>query len=328
MTTAFLERPDTARIAGELAPLWDLDRVWAAFDGDPDVRHVPLVGHGADGPRRRPRVPAAAINGRDRAADPSPARDPAQRWPAAEAQPPSLERGEIAVDALRIGILRSMDDSGTGLATRAVDVVSWTRRATGFHGTTDGEHRARDRSCPETRAHPHQRSLRGVARLLRDRGDLAGVASTSGTTTSGCGPPPGRRLEGVRGASPRSPAGVARRVRPLPCRRRPSGSSASRGTSSTVDDLHAHDRRRRMPRSGASMAQMDWVAHRQGRSGDPVSEPLPWLLTNGRAATCRPRWAMGIWVRLAGRAARPGRADLRADRHASCWRWPIPKWRS
>lgn len=33
-TTAFLERPDTAKIAAEIEPLWDMDRTWAAFDGD------------------------------------------------------------------------------------------------------------------------------------------------------------------------------------------------------------------------------------------------------------------------------------------------------
>ena len=33
LTTAFLERPDAAKIAEKLRPLWDLERVWAAFDG-------------------------------------------------------------------------------------------------------------------------------------------------------------------------------------------------------------------------------------------------------------------------------------------------------
>ncbi len=32
MSTAFLERPDTKRVADEVRPLWDLERVWAAFD--------------------------------------------------------------------------------------------------------------------------------------------------------------------------------------------------------------------------------------------------------------------------------------------------------
>ena len=34
MTTAFLERPDVGKVAEELKPLWDLDRTWAAFDGE------------------------------------------------------------------------------------------------------------------------------------------------------------------------------------------------------------------------------------------------------------------------------------------------------
>ena len=33
-TTAFLERPDPVKVAAELEPIWDLQRVWAAFDGD------------------------------------------------------------------------------------------------------------------------------------------------------------------------------------------------------------------------------------------------------------------------------------------------------
>jgi predicted acetyltransferase len=34
MSTGFLARPDVARLAEDVRPLWDLDRVWAAFDGD------------------------------------------------------------------------------------------------------------------------------------------------------------------------------------------------------------------------------------------------------------------------------------------------------
>lgn len=34
LTTAFLERPDAREVADELRPLWDLDRTLAAFDGD------------------------------------------------------------------------------------------------------------------------------------------------------------------------------------------------------------------------------------------------------------------------------------------------------
>ncbi len=33
-TIAFLERRDTAKVAEELKPLWDLERTWAAFDGE------------------------------------------------------------------------------------------------------------------------------------------------------------------------------------------------------------------------------------------------------------------------------------------------------
>lgn len=33
-TTAFLERLDPAKVAAELEPIWDLQRVWGAFDGD------------------------------------------------------------------------------------------------------------------------------------------------------------------------------------------------------------------------------------------------------------------------------------------------------
>jgi predicted acetyltransferase len=32
MTTAFFTRPDVARMTAELAPIWELDRTWAAFD--------------------------------------------------------------------------------------------------------------------------------------------------------------------------------------------------------------------------------------------------------------------------------------------------------
>ncbi len=33
LSTGFLERPDVAKVAEELRPLWDLERTWAAFDG-------------------------------------------------------------------------------------------------------------------------------------------------------------------------------------------------------------------------------------------------------------------------------------------------------
>lgn len=33
LTTAFLDRPDTALIAAQITPYWDFDRVWGAFDG-------------------------------------------------------------------------------------------------------------------------------------------------------------------------------------------------------------------------------------------------------------------------------------------------------
>lgn len=33
ITTAFLDRPDIALMASQIAPYWDLDRVWGAFDG-------------------------------------------------------------------------------------------------------------------------------------------------------------------------------------------------------------------------------------------------------------------------------------------------------
>ena len=34
MSTGFLERPSVERVAEEVKPLWDLERAWAAFDGD------------------------------------------------------------------------------------------------------------------------------------------------------------------------------------------------------------------------------------------------------------------------------------------------------
>jgi predicted acetyltransferase len=34
LTTAFLERPDVAAVGAAFAPHWDLERAWAAFDGD------------------------------------------------------------------------------------------------------------------------------------------------------------------------------------------------------------------------------------------------------------------------------------------------------
>jgi predicted acetyltransferase len=33
LTTAFLDRPDIAKIAAQIGPYWDFDRVWGAFDG-------------------------------------------------------------------------------------------------------------------------------------------------------------------------------------------------------------------------------------------------------------------------------------------------------
>ena len=34
LTTGFMERVDSDKVADEMRPLWDLERTWAAFDGD------------------------------------------------------------------------------------------------------------------------------------------------------------------------------------------------------------------------------------------------------------------------------------------------------
>src|ERR687897_771267 len=34
LSTGFLDRPDVEKVAREVRPLWDLERCWAAFDGD------------------------------------------------------------------------------------------------------------------------------------------------------------------------------------------------------------------------------------------------------------------------------------------------------
>ena len=74
LSTGFLERPDVAKVAEELRPLWDLSRTWVAFDGTrgPAARSVPG--------RANSRCPAELLAGGgrlrgDRAADPSAAGD-------------------------------------------------------------------------------------------------------------------------------------------------------------------------------------------------------------------------------------------------------------
>ena len=79
MNTGFLEPVDaekTEKVAEELRQLWDLERVWAAFDGDRPRRHVPLVRDPADGSRLRPGAGNGAHR-RIRHGRPPPAGDPA-----------------------------------------------------------------------------------------------------------------------------------------------------------------------------------------------------------------------------------------------------------
>ena len=50
LSTAFLQRPDVERIAGEIWPMWEGGRTWAAVDDGQICRHVPELADRADRP--------------------------------------------------------------------------------------------------------------------------------------------------------------------------------------------------------------------------------------------------------------------------------------
>ena len=271
MNTGFLERADADKVAEELRTIWDLERTWAAFDeGRPvsSFRSFPTGAH-APGPRARGRL-------RHRRGE-RPARLPPPRHP-----PPDdgrrahrragSRRGRRAAVRRRVPDLRPVrlrpGVQGGGLVAR--------RGSRPVPRRDDGLHR--DRSDRRGRTRHDRRCVRGVARALgrRDRPPVR----TAGTSASGSGPARGARRG--RASSPCTGTRQARSTATCATTPRSTGSDASRGTrcSSTTCTRWTPQRTQTLWRF---LAGIDWAGTVKAERRHP-SEPLPWLLVDGRAA--------------------------------------------
>jgi predicted acetyltransferase len=283
MSTGFLFRPDIARIAEDVKPLWDLDRVWAAFEGD-RIRGTfrswateLTVPGGAT-------VPAAAVSGVT--VLPTHRRRGLMRGMTRAEHAAARERGEVAglLYAAEYGIYgRFGYGPGCREARWTVDVMSTT-----FTGEPGG---TLDLVTPSTETRD---VIRGVFEAWRTR--QAGEIRRRdyvwdfdlGLREDGWDP----RWKGFLALHRDSSGSVDGYARYR------SENKWERGQPRiilTVDELHAlsHEAYLALWRF---LADIDWVASIKAERRR-VAEPLPWLLTNGRAAQIS-ELVDGLWVRL------------------------------
>lgn len=283
LSTAFLERPDIDRVAAELRPIWDLGRVWAAFDGGrlcgtfrSWATELTVPG-GA-------RLPAAAIAAVT--VMPSHRRRGILRGMAAREHAANLERGE-AVGLLYASEYPIYGRFGYGPACR---VATWTldARATAFvGGPPDGIEVVRPSASVRDAA-------RGVfeAWRLRQPGEIWRRDATweydLGLRESAWGPAWKGFVALRHGASGDVDGYVRYRAEEKWEQRQPRGVIR-------VDDLHAltDEAYQALWRY---LADIDFASMVVAESRSPA-ERLPWLLTNARAAAVSDL-GDGMWVRL------------------------------
>jgi predicted acetyltransferase len=281
-SVAFLERRDAARIAAEVRPLWDLSRVWGAFDGSAVcgtfrtwATELTLPG--------TTRIPASAVSAVT--VRPTHRRRGILRAMVAAEHAAARERGEIA------GLLYAAEYPiygrfGYGPACRQAE---WTidALATRFHGTPAG---TVELLTPTTEAAD---MIKGVFEAWRVR-QPGEIRRRDFRWVYELGVQPSAWGDEWKGflAIHRDDAGSV------------DGYARYRGKDNwergqprdivTVDELHAvtHDGYAALWRF---LADLDLVATIKAERRSP-SERLPWLLTNARAASAET--GDGLWVRL------------------------------
>ena len=283
VTTGFLERPDVARIAEEVAGLWDLERTWAAFDGTRVAgtfrswaTEVTVPG-GAH-------LPAAAISGVT--VLPTHRRQGILRQMVATEHAAIRERGE-AIALLYASEYPIYGRFGYGAAT---DVAKWTLHTSGleFTGQPSGtvELVPVDASTRDVMKGVHDAFRRGYPGDIRRRAavwdfDLGLVDMAWGTRWKGFAAFH-RDGSGEIDGYVRYHADSKWEVR-------------QPRNELLVDELIAMT-----PEAYAALwryvAEIDWVASVRAENRRPT-EPLRWLLSNARAAAVSEA-GDGLWLRL------------------------------
>jgi predicted acetyltransferase len=283
VTTAFLERPDTARVAGEVRTLWDLDRVLAAFDGERIcgtfrtwATELTLPGNG--------RLPAAAVAGVT--VLPTHRRRGILRRMVAAAHAAMRDRSE----PLALLYAAEYPIYGRFGYGPACTEATWTldASATGFHGTTAGHIELVE---PNVTTRDAIQAVFEAARVRRPgeiwRRDHSWDLDL-GLRASAWG-------DGWKGfvALHRDESGAIDGF----VRYHPEAKWEQRQPRNTlgVDDLHAltDDAYIALWRF---LADVDWVTSVKAPRRS-AAERLPWLLTNARAAAIG-EVGDGLWVRL------------------------------
>jgi predicted acetyltransferase len=271
LTTGFLDRPDVDKLASQLGSLWDLDRTWGAFDGDRVAgtfrswpTELTLPGGG--------RLPAAAVSAVT--VMPTYRRRGVLRAMVSAEHGAMRERGDV------VSILYSSEYPiygrfGYGPATKA---ATWTldTHATQFKHELSGSIEIAPAN-QETRD-----TIRTVfdTHRLRQPGEIRRRDWSWDFDLNLREPvwdPPWKGFVALHRDVDRAVDGYARyRAEDKWERRQPRNPI-------TVDELHAVN-----AEAYASLWQflgeMDWVASVRAERRT-VSEQLPWLLTNARAAT-------------------------------------------
>ena len=284
MTTAFLERPDLGRITEEVRPIWDLERLWAAWDdrvlcGTFRSWATELTVPGGA------RLPAAAISGVS--VLPTHRRRGILRGLAAAEHSASLERGE-PISVLYASEYPIYGRFGYGPATLE---STWTLdvAATGFRGDAPAGRVTLEQPSEATR--DACRTVFDAWRLGRPgeirRRDVSWDYDL-GLRTSAWGEDP-KGFVVVHRALDGAVDGYARYHAESRWEQRQPRNQL------IVDELHGLD-----PAARAALwrflASMDWVASVKAARRSPA-DPLPWLLDNARAAALS-EVGDGLWVRL------------------------------
>jgi predicted acetyltransferase len=283
MSTAFQFRPDVARLVADVKPLWDFDRVWAAFEGD-RIRGTfrtwateLTVPGGAT-------LPSAAVT--NVTVLPTHRRRGLMREMTLAEHAAARERGEVAalLYAAEYGIYGRF---GYGTACRD---ARWTVDVTSTTFTREPQGRVElVTPSPETRD-----LIKGAFEAWRTRqpGEIRRREHSwdfdLGLKEDGWDPRWKGFLAFRRDASGKLDGYVRYRTE----------SKWERGQPRnvlTVDELHAltDDAYLALWRF---LADIDWVATLKAERRR-VTEPLPWLLANARAAQMT-EIADGMWLRV------------------------------
>lgn len=283
LTTAFQERPNIERIAREIGALWDLDRTRAALDGDRicgTFRSWPTeltVPGGA-------RLAAAAVSAVT--VLPTHRRRGILRAMVGSEHGSMRERGET-VALLYASEYPIYGRFGYGAACRE---ASWTVdvAATGFHRPIQG---TIELVSPDTTSRDAIRNVFDTWRLSQ-AGEIRrrdhGWDFDLGLREEFWGPGWKGFLALHRDAAGEVDGYARYHVEEKWERRQPRNTLV-------VDELHALDDPARAT-LWRFLAEMDWVATIKASRRTP-SDPLPWLLTNARAAELG-EVGDGLWVRL------------------------------